>query len=626
MGEKEIISDNDLFKTQSRKSDRRPSITSCLVAVSERLAASPGLKWMTAILVPLLIFLAYPLPRGDYDLWWQMALGKYYLTHHTLVIDHSIFSWTPADSSWIYNTFLGSIILYLIYHCMGGFGLWLFQWLIFFGIFLSFYLFLRSTGQRLDVTALTVIAAIGVSCSASCSFYKPELFSPLILAWMGYIFLLAKIRRQKMFFYIYPLIFLVWVNLHGAFLLGFCFLACITAGEILNKFFFPQKSFTVNEIGHLIIVCFLSLIAILFNPYGIDYLISIYRSVTSSDALAINTGYIQAYASLWPRFQDIKDMNVSFFKIGIIAFTMTLMILPLGGLFLYEFLKKKSVDCAFLILTIATFIGSMTVVRTTYMFPLVFFFTLFYLLYRLKLYQGAARITLLSLMVFALLFAGISYSTIRFDTGNWWFGTGLDESVPVAEVAFLKKYKLEGPIFNDYLLGGYLIWALYPDYKVFIDPRLVPYHKQVAPDYWQLERMAPTPEDMMRFNQRYPFKTAIIHYNRHFLIEDFLKAGWKLVYFEKNAAVLIHESMLAAVPPEVQWVDLGPSRFRNVKDPVVLLNVFNIYVNVYPQASRVIYDIYKNNVSTWYEPREQHLRAMEEDMRKMQSFHRKAKS
>ncbi len=193
-------------------------------------------------------------------------------------------------------------------------------------------------------------------------------------------------------------------------------------------------------------------------------------------------------------------------------------------------------------------------------------------------------------------------------------------------MAFLKKYKLEGPIFNDYLLGGYLIWALYPDYKVFIDPRLVPYHKQVAPDYWQLERMLPTPEDMRRFNQRYPFKTAIIHYNRHFLIEDFLKAGWKLVYFEKNAAVLVHESMLAAVPPEVQWVDLGPSRFRNVKDPVVLLNVFNIYVNVYPEASRVIYDIYRSNVSTWYEPREQHLRAMEEDMRKMQSLQRKAKS
>ena len=31
---------------------------------------------------------------------------------------------------------------------------------------------------------------------------------------------------------------------------------------------------------------------------------------------------------------------------------------------------------------------------------------------------------------------------------------------------------------NTYLEGGYLLWALYPDYKVFIDPRYGPYQKK----------------------------------------------------------------------------------------------------------------------------------------------------
>ena len=62
-------------------------------------------------------------------------------------------------------------------------------------------------------------------------------------------------------------------------------------------------------------------------------------------------------------------------------------------------------------------------------------------------------------------------------------------------------------------------------------------------------------------------------------------------------------------------VDLGPMRFRDVKNPEVLLNVFTLYVNLYPQASRVIYDIYKKNVSDYYKPKTKHLEVMDNDMR-----------
>jgi len=77
----------------------------------------------------------------DTDLWWQMALGKYYITHHTLIADHSIFSWTPTDPTWIYNTCLGSIAFYLVYTIMGGFGLWTLQWSIFPRCFFFHFIF-----------------------------------------------------------------------------------------------------------------------------------------------------------------------------------------------------------------------------------------------------------------------------------------------------------------------------------------------------------------------------------------------------------------------------------------------------------------------------------------------------
>ncbi|MCX5848790.1 MAG: hypothetical protein NTW65_05020 [Deltaproteobacteria bacterium] len=587
-------------------------IISSFFAFSEKLASCRYLKWLIIALLPVIMLLRYPVDRLDYDLWWQMALGKYYLTHHTFVVDHSIFSWTPADSGWIYNTFLGSIILYLIYSLLGGFGLWIFQWLIFLGIFLSFYLFLRLIRQRLDITNVTLIAAIGIAGSMVCSYYKPELFSTLLFCWTVFIFFCVKLTRRKFLFYLYPFIFALWVNLHGSFVLGFIFLSFAFVGELLNRIFFSKESFTSRELTHLGAAFFLSLAATLLNPYGINYLLSIYNGVTTSASYNLNSINILAYESLWPH---LKDINVSFFRVGQNAWIMVIMMFFFCCLFIYELIKKKTCDFTGLIVNVVTFWGGMSAVRASYTFYFAFFFSFFYLLHRLKLKNIPGRATILSLLVFIFFFINIPYFTFKYGTANKWFGAGLESFVPVKEVSFLKKYRLEGPIFNDYVIGGYLFWALYPDYKVFIDPRLVPFSKQVAPDYWEFTSKSVTTEDIQRFTQKYPFKVAIMHYRELPLIFDFLKAGWRLLYFERNAAILIHPSLLPQVPPEVRMVDLGPMRFKDEKNPEVLLNVFSLYVNLNPQASRVIYDIYKKNVGDYYKPKTEHLWVMEDDIR-----------
>ena len=588
-------------------------MVSSFFAFSEKLAYSRFLKWVVIALLPVIILLRYPVERFDYDLWWQMALGKYYLTHHTLVVDHSIFSWTPTDPGWIYNTCLGSIIIYFIYNMLGGFGLWIFQWLIFLGIFLAFYFFFRLIRQPFDVTSVTLIAAIGIASSVSCNHYKPELFSALLGCWIGVIFFCFKLTRRKFLLYLYPFIFALWVNLHGYFIIGLAVLPVVFSGELLNRIFFPRESFTNKDLAHFGAAIILSFAATLLNPYGIKYLLNIYNGLTS-EAYSLNAKYIQAYESLWPY---LKDISISFFRTGQIAWVMFLMLFFLCCLGLYELIKKRTWDFSGMIVIIA-FLGSMRAARVSFIFPLTCFLAFFYQIHQMKLKSITSKATFLSLLVFIFFFINISYFTFRYKADNKWFGAGLDSFVPVKEVAFLKKYRLEGLIFNDYLIGGYLLWDLYPDYKVFIDPRHVPYSKQVASDYWELVSKPATAGDIIRFNKKYPFKTAIIHYRELPLIFDFLKAGWRLLYFEKNAAILVHKSMLARIPPEVQFVDLGPMRFKDVKNPEVLLNVFSLYVNLNPQASVVIYDIYRKNVSDCYKPKAEHLRVMEEDIRQKQ--------
>lgn len=599
---------NQSVTDQINTRNNRSSIMPTFSAFSEKLASSRYLKWIVIALLPVLILLRNPVEQLDTDLWWQMALGKYYITHHTLIADHSIFSWTPTDPTWIYNTCLGSIVLYLVYSLMGGFGLWALQWLIFLGVFLSFYFFLRLIQRRLDVTSATIIAAIGIVCSLACGFYKPEIFSFLLFCWTVFIFFYIKLTRRKFLFYVYPFIFALWVNLHGAFVVGLVFLALALIGEFLNRIFFSKESFTMRELLHLGVACILSLAAMLLNPYGINYLLSTYNGVTSGEFL--QNKYILAYLSLWPY---LKTIDASFFRLGLTAWIMTIMIFFMSCLFLYEFIKKKSCDFTLILVNVALYWKGMGTSRASYFFPLAFFFSFFYMLHRLKLKNILDRATFLSLLVFLFFFVNISYFTVRAGAGFTWFGMGIDSFVPVEEVAFLKKYHPEGPIFNDYVIGGYLVWALYPDYKVFIDPRLVPYQKKVAPEYMAFTSVHVTGKDIQRFREKYPFKIAILHYRQLVLIYDFLQAGgeWRLLYFGQNAAILMHKSLLPTISPEMSSVDLSPVRFRNVKNPQALLNIFHFYLHLDPKAARFVYDIYKINVSDYYKLKKEHLQGMD---------------
>jgi hypothetical protein len=595
------------------------SLWSKMIACSEKIATWRFLRGVLFVLLTVMLILRYAVERLDYDLWWQMALGRYYWLHRTLTIDHSMFSWTPADPTWIYNTCLGSVVFYLIYHTLGGWGLWLFQWFIFLGIFLSFCVTLRALRQPLDVTAITIIAAIGVIGWVSLRMYKPELFSPLILCWMGVVFVFVKVHRGKsILFYSYPFVFAIWVNLHGGFILGFCLLACFFVGEFLNWMFFPRESFKTRELFDLGLACALSFLATFINPYGIYYHLQILKAAVN-EIYTVSSKYILAYESLWPYFKDVGSMDLSFFRVGQVALLMAVMALALGSLFIYQWRRKGSCDFMLIILSAATFWGSMRAVRAIYMFPIVFFFAFYILLHNLNQNRISAKLTLASSLVFMLLLMNVSYFSIRYGAGNKWFGYGLQDYAPVKEIEFLKRYHIKGPIFNDYLIGGYLLWALYPDYKVFIDPRLGPYSKEVAPDYWKFVEKPQTAQGIENFTRKYAFKTAIIHYRELPLIFDFLKAGWRMIYFEKNAAVLIHPSLLKEVPREVASIDLGPERFRRVNDPYVLLNVFSLYVNLNLPASFVIYDIYKNNIGDCFKLKTQHLRIMENDLELMAS-------
>lgn len=200
----------------------------------------------------------------------------------------------------------------------------------------------------------------------------------------------------------------------------------------------------------------------------------------------------------------------------------------------------------------------------------------------------------------------IQISTVSLEDRSW-FGSNLIKYAPVKEVEFIKKHKLPGPIFNDYVIGGYLIWALYPDYKVFIDPRYGPYWKETGPDYFEFMNNL-SPENLKKFTSKYPFKIALLNMREKYLIFFLLSTpDWRLLYFDKAAVVMIHKSVIPLLSTEALSTDMGTRRFRDLTNPLILENLFNFYLQVGPVYAGEIMEIFKQNVSVFFRYKEMKL-------------------
>jgi hypothetical protein len=137
----------------------------------------------------------------------------------------------------------------------------------------------------------------------------------------------------------------------------------------------------------------------------------------------------------------------------------------------------------------------------------------------------------------------------------------LEETVPVEEVELIKKYKLPPPLFNDYLSGGYMIWALYPDYKVFIDSRGKPYELTHLWDQYHELMGNPTKENIRKILSHYPFRVALINLvYAETIIELLDNAGdeWRLLFLGRNAAILVHASIVRVWRRSAESGQQGP--------------------------------------------------------------------
>jgi hypothetical protein len=432
---------------------------------------------MLAVFVVLGLFIRLAVPIVSNDLWWHIALGRQVLDSGSLIPDHSIYTWTPASAYHAYNSWLSDIILYFIDELSGTAGLLLFRYCMFFAILLLAVNF--AVKRCLHFHPLTwVILVLGFSLGGISTLIKPELFSMgfmNLVVWL-YFHIRSHGDRGWWLSYLYPLILIVWVNTHGAFFISSLFFLSTIVGELINLAFSPGQAMSIRLRRHYFVAMLLCIPALVVNPYGIDLPFSIISSVANKSAQDFS--FISAYQ---PTFVLNKPplYILDYLLLAMVVFVVLL----------WQKLKLRQADWV-VILSFVIFSMLFTqMIRTTYFLAPVFIFSSLDLLSSrtnsiLWPKKSVAKhvVTIVCVAIVAIMsWRIVNYGKVVITHTADWFERiqFVGYRFPLTEADYIKSHLKGRRIGNLYDEGGYLIYRLWPEKQVMIDPRQFPFDEWI---------------------------------------------------------------------------------------------------------------------------------------------------
>ena len=106
--------------------------------------------------------------------------------------------------------------------------------------------------------------------------------------------------------------------------------------------------------------------------------------------------------------------------------------------------------------------------------------------------------------------------------------------LPANAATFLEQHHLPGPIFNSYSFGGYLIWRLYPDYRVFVDGRADLYGDAFLSHFVEVYEAQVNPRTEF---DRLGIRTVIVEPSAMVGVLLGMGHDWKKVYEDRVAVI-----------------------------------------------------------------------------------------
>lgn len=549
---------------------------------------------LMGILLVVLFLVHFTRPVRDGDLYFHLKYGEYHVENKTAVMDHSVFSWTPATKYYPYCTWAADIFLYALYAFGGWPLLFAFKYACLFLAAITVWLYAKQCGMGASVLTPFVLIVVLLSIYGA-AFLKPEILSLLFFVLVAYLYFYVKqgaaSSRKQYLFLLYPLVFVFWVNIHNVVFFGLMLLAMIISGEIINFCTNRRCALARKDLVILITSGLLSAAATVINPYGINLHKHFYH-------LSIN-GMGKESLDLFTAYQPLVDM-LTFVNVEHRLQYWGIMNVIFAILFLLYAIKKRNWDFGLLLPNLFLGLIALQINRTNYYWPAFWAMSVFYLSGSscldipmvLRDLKPLVKKTLVGILLVLSLFLSLRAANhAYFEPTRWsYFGIGHSYLDPVQESAFLKKYKLGKTLFNSYNIGSYLLFDLYPSYKVFIDTRFFPYKKDNF--YNTYSDMVDGNTTLAQLESEFNFDVALIEHGFPQIYSFFGAEDWKPAYYGSVGVVFVKGDI--HLPIEIEKLD--PHRFDDVKNVFQAVEIVRTAqtLNDFKTAAYVISNMEKN--------------------------------
>jgi hypothetical protein len=397
----------------------------------------------------ILVAANFAIERGlrlDPDTWWHLKYGETILETGRWPTVES-WSFTAQGMPGVAYEWGGEVLTALAYRLGGlrGMDLLLIALTSMIVLLIYYFAWLRCRNSYAAFFATFAMLPVTVLCFT----LRPQL--------IGYIFLLITLASLERFrlgeqktLWVLPIVFLLWVNTHGSFTLGFmvlglywlCGLVEFSSGGLYAVRWRPEQRL------HLELVSLLSVAVLPITPYGTRPAAVPLDFVTS---LPLNFSHIAEWQPINTDFWQAKMLLGLLF--GFIVAQVA-----------FRFRYRLEEISLFLIVLYVTFVHF----RFAILFAIVFTPLAASILIRWSpIYDPRIdKHSINAALMFAALIAMVWYFPSPATLQN-----NLSKDYPVQAVRFLRKHPVPGRMFNDYTYGGYLVWATAPANRVFIDGR-----------------------------------------------------------------------------------------------------------------------------------------------------------
>ncbi len=491
-----------------------------------------SLNYFSFFLIAFLFFslFCHPLIAFTQDLGRHLKIGQI-IIHQKSVPQTNLFSYTFPGFSFINHHWLSEVVFSLFNQAWG------LNSLIFLKIVLSGTAFLSLLWLAIRhfhwMAGLTWGLAI-LFLFAQRTEVRPEIFSYLFLSF--YLIALKSKNIKKKYFFILPLIQMTWVNMHIYFFIGPVLLFFYFVNQLIAYKFKPHPQTKKTALILIItsLVCFL-------NPNflkGALYPLFVFK----------NYGYQVIENQSWffmSRYID-KIYDSYFLAIFLISLTSFLITLKRQSFYQLSSFIFFSVLGFLAIRNVPVFALAMIILVTNNLFLIKKF-----LVNRLKIKpETVLNFKLLFFFSFIFLTFFLSCQNILQPTkkqqiSHKKFGLG---KIKGAEdgADFVLKNKLAGPMFNNFDIGGYLIYRLYPQYQVFVDNRPEAYPADFLQKIYI--PMQNEEEKWQEINGKYNFNfiffvhTDITPWAISFLKRISQSKNWQLVFLDDYVIIFLKKN------------------------------------------------------------------------------------